>query len=232
MNYRDKNLNYINAEAYDKRGESSVLENYVLGLWQPFLKKIIRNLSIDKTVIDWGCGTCEYARAADLAKKIYAIDVSEEMLKSCREKLINFKNVEIVHGSGFNKEIADGAADLILTIGVWEYVNPRLLFNEVKRLSRKGSKVIVVFPNIYNNLHWARSMFKLKMVALRPGFIKKIFANDFILLDQASFGMVTWVPGFLHSLFLPIWRFNECLWRPFQKSLPLGINVYYLFERR
>ena len=38
MAYQDKNLKYINAEAYDKRGENSILENYVLGFWKPFQK--------------------------------------------------------------------------------------------------------------------------------------------------------------------------------------------------
>ena len=80
MNYQNKNLEYTNAEAYDKRGESSVLEKYVLELWQPFLKNIVAGLSSDKIVIDLGCGTCEYAQAAREAKKIYAVDVSEEML--------------------------------------------------------------------------------------------------------------------------------------------------------
>ena len=44
--YQDKNFKYTDAESYDRRGESSVLENYVLGLWQPFLKEKIKNLSI------------------------------------------------------------------------------------------------------------------------------------------------------------------------------------------
>jgi len=69
MDYQNKNFKYIDAEAYDRRGESSVLENYVLGLWQPFLKNKISQISNGRTVIDWGCGTCEYVRAATSAKK-------------------------------------------------------------------------------------------------------------------------------------------------------------------
>ncbi len=234
MAYQDKNLNYIDAEAYDKRGESSVLENYVLELWQPFLKEKIKKLSAGKTVVDWGCGTCEYASAAAeaAAEKIYAVDDSEPMLKVCREKLAGFENKEIILGSGFHNGIPAGAADLVLTIGVWEYAEPRPLVGEIKRLTEKGAKIVVVFPNIYNKLNTERSIWRKKRIALRPGFIKNIFKNDFTLVESASFGMVSWCPKKFQSLILPLWKLGDFIWKPFQKFMPLGINVYYLFERK
>ena len=232
MDYQNKNFKYIDAEAYDRRGESSVLENYVLGLWQPFLKNKISQISNGRTVIDWGCGTCEYVRAATSAKKIYAIDISQDMIKVCYKKLENFNNKEIICSSGFKNEIPAGVADLVLTIGVWEYVDPVLLFNELKKLTKKGGKIIVVFPNIYNDLNLMRSIVSMKTIALRPGVVKKLFTEDFKLIEKASFGNVCWFPKKLQFLILPIWKFCDFIWRPFQKFLPLGINVYYLFERK
>ncbi|MBI2635345.1 MAG: class I SAM-dependent methyltransferase [Parcubacteria group bacterium] len=232
MAYQDKNFKYINATAYDKRGDLSILENYVLGLWQPFLKKKISELSNGKIVIDWGCGTGEYALAAEMAKKIYCIDISNVMLANAREKLKSFNNVEFIHGSGFKDEIPGGIGELVLTIGVWEYVDPIKLFKEIKRLTERGGLVLVVFPNIYNDLNWVRSIVKLKKVALRPGFIKNLFRSDFTLVESASFGNVSFTPKRMQFLALPVWKFCDWLWRPFQKFLPLGINVYYLFERK
>ena len=242
MEYRDKNLKYTDAEAYDRRAESSVLERYVLGFWHPFLKNKIREFSAGKTVIDWGCGTGEYALAAKEAKKIYCIDISTAMLLSAKEKLKHFNQVEFIHGSGFKDEIVGGAGELILTIGVWEYVDPIKLFEEIKRLTRKGSRVIVVFPNIYNLLNLERSAGKMspfggspegrKKAGLRPGFIKKLFKNEFKILESESFGMVCWCPKKIQFLVLPFWKLCDFIWRPFQKFLPLGINVYYLFERK
>ncbi len=231
MGYQDKNSKYFDAEAYDKREESSVLENYVLGLWQPFLKEKIKNLSIGKVVVDFGCGTGEYAQAAVAAKKIYAVDVSKLMLKVCREKLKNFPQAEIIQSSIQDFNMAE-PAELMIAIGVWEYINPRDLYAKIKKITRHGSKIIVVFPNIYNDLNLVRSIFKMKRVALRPGFIKKLFKADFELLESASFGMVSWVPKKLQILALPAWKFCDWLWRPFQNFLPLGVNVYYLFERK
>lgn len=232
MVYQNKNLGYTDAEAYDQRARSSVLERYVLELWQPFLKNKIKELSIDKVVVDWGCGTGEYALTAKKAKKIYCVDISEVMLKRAKEKLKNLNQTEFIHNSGFENEIAGGVADLVLTIGVWEYINPELLLKELKRLTKKGSKVIVVFPNIYNDLNWMRSLAKMITMALRPGFIRNIFRRDFTLIESASFGMVSWVPKKLQILALLVWKFCDFIWWPFQKFLPLGVNVYYLFERR
>ncbi|KKS44886.1 MAG: Methyltransferase type 11 [Candidatus Azambacteria bacterium GW2011_GWA2_42_9] len=230
MFYQNKNFEYTDARAYDRRGELSILENYVLKLWQPFLKNKIAGLSGGKVVADLGCGTGEYAQGAKNAKKIYAVDISAPMLKLCREKLKDFPQAEIIQLSVFEANLPQ--ADLIITIGVWEYVNPKLLFKTIEKMSQKGSKIIVVFPNIYNDLNLVRSVFKMKRVALRPGFIKKLFKADFRLIESANFGMVSWVPKKLQFLALPVWKFCDFIWRPFQKFLPLGINIYYLFERK
>ena len=231
MNYQDKNFEYINAEKYDNRGESSIVESYVLGLWQPFLKNIIADLSNDKIVVDLGCGTCEYTTAAKGAVKIYAVDISEEMLGVCRKKLESFKQVEIINSPIENFTPSD-VADLVIAIGIWEYVNPNKLYEKIKNITKSGSKIIVVFPNIYNDLNWMRSLAKCKMVAIRPGFIRKLFRNDFALIGSASFGTVFWFPKKLQFLTKPIWKLEDLFWKPLQKFLPIGINVYYLFERK
>lgn len=233
MSYQNKNFRYINADAYDNRSISSVLEKYVLGLWQPFLKNKIEKLSDDKVVIDWGCGTGEYALAAKKSKKIYCLDISDIMLKRAREKLKFFdKKVEFISGSGFDNEIPESIGELVLTIGVWEYVDPIKLFGEIKRLTKKGNMVLAVFPNVYNGLNWMRSVLKMKKVALRPGYIKKLFHRDFTLVESASFGNVCLFPKGLQSFILPFWKVSDLVWHPFQKSFPLGVNVYYLFERK
>ena len=229
--YQNKNLEYTNAEEYDRRAENSVLENYVLGLWQPFLKNIIADLSDDKVVVDLGCGTCEYAQSAREARKIYAMDISEEMLRVCRKKLENFKQVEIVNTS-IENFIPSDVADLVITIGIWEYADPGKLYEKIKNITQSGSKVIVVFPNIYNGLNWMRSLAKWRKIALKPDFIKKLFKNNFTLVDSASFGTVFWFPKKFQFLIKPIWKLEDLFWKPFQKFLPLGVNVYYLFERK
>jgi len=230
MEYQNKNLKYIDAAAYDKRGESSILEKYILGFWQPFLKNKIHELSTNKMVVDLGCGTGEYIQAATEALKIYAIDVSEAMLQVCRDKLNNLKQAEVINDSVLAVNLPP--LDLVITIGIWEYIDSHDLYGKIKKITRKGSKVIVVFPNIYNDLNWMRSAAKMKKVALRPGFIKNLFRHDFTLIESASFGNVSFAPKQMQFLALPVWKFCDWLWRPFQKFLPLGINIYYLFERK
>ena len=237
MAYQNKNLKYIDAEAYDQRGECSILEKYVLGLWQPFLKNKIFELSAGKVVADLGCGTCEYAQAAKNAEKIYAIDTSEIMLKICRVKLNDLKQTEIIKDSVLKVNLPP--LDLVITIGIWEYINPGDLYVKLKTMTNRGSKVVAVFPNIYNDLNWMRSAVKMKktmptgkQVALRPGYIKKLFKQDFLLIESASFGNVSFIPKPIQFLALPVWKFCDWLWAPFQKFFPLGVNVYYLFERK
>lgn len=231
--YQEKNKAYIDGEAYDKRGKSSLLEKYVLDSWQPFLKSKIAGLSGGKIVIDFGCGTGEYSLAAKRAKKIYAIDISEPMLKICREKLKDFNQAEVINVNVEGFKISDNEiADLVITIGIWEYIDPPKLISKIKEITGRGSKIIVVFPNIYNDLNWMRSIVKMKKIALRPGFIKNLFKHDFTLVESASFGNVFFMPKQIQFLAQPFWKFSDWLWAPFQKFLPLGVNVYYLFERK
>ncbi len=162
------------------------------------------------------------------------------MLKVCREKLKDFSQAEIInsHVSDVNLLLVD----LIITIGVWEYIDPQILFKKIKEITHIGSKVIVVFPNIYNKLNMARTLGRMspfgrspegrKIIGLRPGFVRKIFKNDFTIIESASFGMVSWFPKKIQFLILPLWKFADLVWGPFQRSLPAGINIYYLFERK
>ena len=188
-----------------------------------------------------GCGTCEYTQAAKEAKKIYAVDISEKMLGACIKKLENFKQAEIINSSVESFTPAN-VVDLVVAIGIWEYADPERLYGKIKNITQEGGKVIIVFPNIYCDFNWMRSLAKMspfggspvggEKTALRPGFIKKLFKNDFALIDSASFGAVFWFPKKLQFLTLPIWKIEDWLWAPFQKFLPIGINVYYLFERK
>ncbi|MDP3004180.1 MAG: class I SAM-dependent methyltransferase [Candidatus Azambacteria bacterium] len=114
MDYQDKNFEYTNAKEYDRRAENSVLENYVLGLWLPFLKKTVADLSSRKIVVDLGCGTCEYTEAAKTAKKIYAVDISEPMLKVCQEKLSDFSQAEIIRMAVQDFKLPIDSADLVI----------------------------------------------------------------------------------------------------------------------
>ncbi|GEM_PF-3133761 len=230
--YQEKTKKYIDGEAYDNRGKSSLLEKYVLGLWQPFLKKKIADLSNDKIVADLGCGTGEYLLTAKKARKIYATDSSEPMLQVCRQKLKDFNQAEVINVKVEDFKMSQDFADLIVAIGVWEYIAPEELMKTIKRITKNGSLVIVVFPNIYNDLNWMRSIVKMKQIALNPGYIRKLFKKDFKLLESESFGAVSWVPKKLQILALPVWKFCDWLWSPFQKLLPLGVNIYYLFERK
>ena len=143
----------------------------------------------------------------------------------------SFKQAEIINAP-IENFTPSYIADLVITIGVWEYINPEKLYEKIKNITQSGSKVIVVFPNIYNKLNLARSLWRIEKIALRPGFIKGLFKREFALIDSASFGVVSWVPKNLQFLFLPIWKFTDWLWKPLQKFLPIGVNIYYLFERK
>ena len=88
---------------------------------------------------------------ADISR-IHALDQSAEMVARTR---IKYKHVETITGSALNTPYESGCMDLILCIGVSEYIaDIDVLISEIFRvLDDKGSAIITSSsPNILNHI--------------------------------------------------------------------------------
>ncbi|WP_073077036.1 class I SAM-dependent methyltransferase [Sporobacter termitidis] len=99
---------------------------------------------------DIGCGTGLFTiPAAEIsgAGRIYAVDVSPEMLREVSEKSSarGLNNIETVHSSGYDFRLADLTADFILICAVLHEIDdkPRFL-GEALRICGQGGKIAVI----------------------------------------------------------------------------------------
>jgi ubiquinone/menaquinone biosynthesis C-methylase UbiE len=241
MKYIDKNLRYINPKAYDEKIflKPNPVESYLYHCWRDFLIKEIKENSKAKVVADFGCGTCEYTQFAKEAKKIYAIDISKEMLDYGKEKMekAGIFNVNFLLESALNTSLKNNSINTIICFGLLEYINPELLIKEISRTLKNQGNLLLLFPNKYNPHHLLlqfynrfkkekrkkeRSFWETKNLLEKYGFeIKKM----------ESRGIIFYLPTKLQKISIFFSKILDFFYKPFQKIFPLGSNIYILAKK-
>lgn len=96
-------------------------------------------------MIDVGCGTGEILNSVKNlypAASIYGIDISEEMLKKAKEKLLNAAEISL--GDAEHLPFENGMFDvLICTDSFHHYPNPQKAVKEFYRVLRNGGYLLL-----------------------------------------------------------------------------------------
>jgi len=105
-------------------------------------------LDNDTVFADLGCGSGYFAIPASLmVKKVYAIDVQQEMLDILREKIakMGLFNIEIILSKESSIPLPDRSADVLFMANVFHEIDDRdAILNETKRiLSGRGRLIII-----------------------------------------------------------------------------------------
>ena len=116
-----------------------------------FIEKI--NSEKINRVLDLGCGAGQYlVQLSSMDFECFGADISEEMLKITREKFIfhQIKDVTLINSDCYELPIEDNYFDLIICIGVLEYLDDETqALLEMKRTMKPDGYVAVTFPNLY-----------------------------------------------------------------------------------
>jgi len=121
------------------------LTNHVYAMRYRAVERMTASLPIG-SVLDVGCGTGDFAQLFDPARTRYlGIDISEKMIAECRRL---FPTHEFRVADGDSIDAADASLDLVLSIGVLEYLpDPVSHLKELARITKPGGNIIVTVPN-------------------------------------------------------------------------------------
>jgi ubiquinone/menaquinone biosynthesis C-methylase UbiE len=105
------------------------------------------------TVLDLGCGIGRVTRyVAPLCREIWAVDVSETMLRFARARLADLPNVRFLLGRGTSlPELETGSIDFVYSLLTLQHVEREHAFKllrEVRRVLRDGGRAFLTFPNL------------------------------------------------------------------------------------
>lgn len=238
--YTNKDFYYTNPKYYDERSKLSAIDGYLNSLWRPVLLKSIKKLIKKNSVVcDLGCGTFEYTQYMNNAKKIFAVDINKKMLDYGIPKIKKIKKkVVILCEDALKTSIPDNSCDLVWINGLSEYVDINGLFKEIKRISKPHSKLLILFPNKVHPYNFFINI--INKVMYRSGknfrtifeFNKKAELYGFNLENMESMGIFLYIiPSFLQKYLTPLWYLLDKLYAPFQKTFPIGVYVFGIFEK-
>jgi ubiquinone/menaquinone biosynthesis C-methylase UbiE len=119
-------------------------------------EKLGRFIEPTDTVLDLGCGIGRVTRyVAPLCQNIWAVDVSETMLRFARHRLAELSNVHFVLGRGTAlPELETGGVDFaysLLTLQHVEREHAFKLLRELRRVIRDGGRAFLTFPNLLSD---------------------------------------------------------------------------------
>jgi ubiquinone/menaquinone biosynthesis C-methylase UbiE len=139
----DQILNVSDPEAFEAAGRNDAAR------LTPFISRT-------DTVLDLGCGIGRVTRyVAPLCREIWAVDVSETMLRFARERLAQLPNVRFLVGRGTAlPELETGSMDFVYSLLTLQHVEREHAFKllrELRRVLKDGGRAFLTFPNLLSD---------------------------------------------------------------------------------
>jgi 2-polyprenyl-3-methyl-5-hydroxy-6-metoxy-1,4-benzoquinol methylase len=139
--------NQVDPDSYENRSSYSSRELYLKQYWDPVICDYIDRYCKDKVVVDLGCGTGTYTRSiARNSDRILGVDISINMLQYAM--LHNKSNY--VQACATQLAIRSESVDVVICIGLLEYVDPVDLIKEISRILKRDGICIIQCPNKYS----------------------------------------------------------------------------------
>jgi ubiquinone/menaquinone biosynthesis C-methylase UbiE len=168
--FRDRNVLYQRKQ-YEKGGPGKLY-------WDYRDKSILQNIEKDSNVIlDLGCGegiTLEKLLKAYPYKDIRGIDITKENVEICRKY-----NLPVREGNILDLDIPDASIDCCILSEVIEHIEEcDLAFSGIKRILKKGGKLIIIFPNDFVFKCVRLLTFKFREAFYEVGHLHKFTPRD------------------------------------------------------
>jgi len=100
----------------------------------------------ESTILDIGCGNGEYSiPLAKRTMKVYAIDISDKMLKEiqARAESENIRNIETMNADAKNPHFKDGSFDVVFSYSTLYHIDDLdQTFKEIRRVLKKDGMFI------------------------------------------------------------------------------------------
>jgi SAM-dependent methyltransferase len=224
----------VDPEAYEARYAVVPRERYLRAHWTPVILDALARHTPGRRVLDLGCGYGRYTSAIDRARLVVGMDLSRRWLTFARRRGV----ANLCHADAHHLPFADSAFDVIVSVGLLEYVRRDVVLSEIRRALAPGGVFILVAPNRHGAFRMGARL--LARLQRRPqqcdeptrGELRRMLAErGFSLVEERMDDGLVWLPDAIdRRVGLATYRAVEALFRPLRRN-PLS-NELVLVARR
>lgn len=114
-------------------------------VWKAICEYLQDEINEDSTVLDLGCGYCDFINQISASKK-YAVDSNPESSQYCA------KDVEFLQSSVTSLNLERNSVDVVFASNLLEHFHDdelQQVFSEVNKVLKNQGKLILIQPNYY-----------------------------------------------------------------------------------
>ena len=197
--------NEINPEQYELRYMKYPRERYLRDHWYPLIKEAITKYCKDKKVLDLGCGTGFWTEIIANYGNVIGLDISKTMLKYAKNKRPSLK---FMLADAHSLPFESNSFDCVVSIGLFEYVDRKLVMKEISRILKPNGICIIQCPNKYSAMRvFVKIIYKVlkrDYFAKEPSYremINLFEQNGFKIIELKMDDALFWLPNFLDKIF-------------------------------
>ena len=211
-------------------------EIYMRKHWRHLVYRVIRKYCKNKNVLDLGCGIGTYTQYAKRWSKLcLGLDLSRRWLKYAKSKA---SDLDLICADAHNIPLRDRSLDIVVSVGLLEYVERVIVIREMKRILTHGGKLIVSVPNKYSAYRYPAKLFcklfRKEYIPKEPSMREMLDLfqiNGFSLIGCKMDDGLIWLPDFLDKwLGQKIYLLLEKLFRVFGYN-PFSNIMLFVLEK-
>lgn len=233
-----KPYNNLDPQEYSKMYETIPKEIYMKEHWCPLIEKLIEKYCENKKVLDLGCGYGKYTRLIQqYSDNVIGVDISKRWLSYAKTKM-SISN--LLEADAHNIPLKDESIDIIMCIGLFEYINREIVIREMRRILKRDGFGIYLVPNKYSGRRMVVKLFyKIFKKTYSPKEPSKkemcnLFqSNNLELLEYKMDDGLIWLPNFIDRLCgNAVYLFIEKLFKTFRYNNPVSDVMLFIVRKK
>jgi ubiquinone/menaquinone biosynthesis C-methylase UbiE len=230
------NYDEIDLEEWENRYKNISRERYLHDHWFHLITNSISIYCNEKNVLDLGCGTGVVSKEIKkYTDDLTAVDNSDAMVKFFKTRI---NTINVFRADAHNLPFKNHTFDVVVTIGLFEYVDQKRVSEEIARVLKPSGYWIFMSPNKYSPIFIITKLItkilKKRYDRNEPSkkeMINLFRKNKFKIIEFRMDDGLIWLPNFLDKhIGIKIYKNIEKIFKPFEQN-PISTHMMFVLKK-